>query len=136
MPSSQSHIRQGGSHSGIGQAAGPSANSQPVMAMPASRLARQSPSVPVQIQTPRAAPFLASNSIQGSALDQSGPDGSFNSQSEPNWQPTGRMRGSLSGRPYSDIVRRLIIEPTQSAQSARPQGQQPVRPSNASHFNL
>lgn len=39
---------------------------------------------------------------------------------EQNWQPAGRMRGSLSGRAFSDAYGHLIIQPTQSVQSARP----------------
>ncbi|XP_039055996.1 E4 SUMO-protein ligase PIAL2 isoform X2 [Hibiscus syriacus] len=42
--------------------------------------------------------------------------------SDQNWQPTGRMRGSLAGRAYSEALTHMMIQPTQSTQAAtRPQ---------------
>ena len=120
----RSHIQQGGSQSGIAQAAGAAASSLRSRVM--------APSVPVQNQTSRIASPYAADSARGLAGEQRGnvggmaqsvsrPEGSVNLQSEQNWRPTGRMRGSLSGRQYSEAVRQLIIEPSQSGQSARPQ---------------
>lgn len=140
---SRSHIQPGGSQAGIGQAAGTSSNSQPARVVPTAWVGRQSPSIPVQNQTSRAATSFAADSFRGLTGEQNGnvggtsqsmsrPDGSFNLPPDPSWRPTGRMRGSLSGRPYSDAVRQLIIEPTQSVQSARPQGSQPIGPSSVS----
>lgn len=55
--------------------------------------------------------------------------GSVDLSVEQNWQPVGRMRGSLSGRAYSDAYG-VIIQPTQAAQSARlPSHLSPTQPS-------
>lgn len=50
----------------------------------------------------------------------SGADGLVDLSSEQNWRPTGRMRGSLSGRAYSAAFNQFIIAPTQPTQAARP----------------
>ncbi|KAK4803662.1 hypothetical protein SAY86_003479 [Trapa natans] len=36
--------------------------------------------------------------------------------SEQNWRPAGRMRGSLKGRPFTDDISHLVIQPTKSSQ--------------------
>ena len=126
----ESHIQQGGLQGRIVQAAGANANNLRARVM--------APSVPVQNQTSRTASPYAAESFQGSAGEQRGnvgemaesiarPDGSLNLQSEQNWRPTGRMRGSLSGRQFSDAVRQLISEPSQSGQSVRPQLPRPAQ---------
>ena len=126
----RSHIQQGGSQSGIAQAAGAAASSLRSRVM--------APSVPVQNQTSRIASPYAADSARGLAGEQRGnvggmaqsvsrPEGSVNLQSEQNWRPTGRMRGSLSGRQFSDAVRQLISEPSQSGQSVRPQLPRPAQ---------
>ncbi|KAK4262817.1 hypothetical protein QN277_028325 [Acacia crassicarpa] len=119
--SSRSQIPLGSIRSGInGQAGGTPANGQPARDMNAGRVARQPAPLPIQNQTPRE----QGGNVIGPSQSTSRPDGSFNLQSESDWRPTGRMRGSLANRPYSDAVRQLIIEPTQSVQSARPLGPQ------------
>ncbi|KAI9108318.1 hypothetical protein K1719_020509 [Acacia pycnantha] len=122
--SSRSQIPLGGLRSGIGQAAGTPANGQPARDMNAGWVARQPAPLPIQNQTPRE----QGGNVRGPLQSTSRPDGSFNLQSESDWRPTGRMRGSLANRPYSDAVRQLIIEPTQSVQSARPLGPQSGQP--------
>lgn len=54
-------------------------------------------------------------------------NGSVNLPSEQNWQRAVRMRGSLTGRAYSESLRRLMSQPTQQAQPAT----QPSNPSPA-----
>ncbi|KAI9108345.1 hypothetical protein K1719_020536 [Acacia pycnantha] len=127
--SSRSQIPLGGLRPGIGQAAGTPANGQPARDMNAGRVARQPAPLPIQNQSPRE----QGGNVRGPLQSTSRPDGSFNLQSESDWRPTGRMRGSLANRPYSDAVRQLIIEPTQSVQSARPPGPQSGQPSSVSH---
>ncbi|XP_031391873.1 E4 SUMO-protein ligase PIAL2 isoform X1 [Punica granatum] len=52
-------------------------------------------------------------------------DGSGDLASEQNWRPAGRMRGSITGRPFSDEISQLVIQPTQPT---RPSGS--LAPSN------
>lgn len=47
-------------------------------------------------------------------------EGSGDLASDQNWQPAGRMRGSLTGRPFTDEISHLVIRPTQAS---RPGGQ-------------
>jgi E3 SUMO-protein ligase PIAS1 len=47
-------------------------------------------------------------------------DGLLGSTSEQSWRPSGRMRGSLSGQAYSAALSQFMIQPTQTAQTARP----------------
>ncbi|XP_057967545.1 E4 SUMO-protein ligase PIAL2 isoform X2 [Malania oleifera] len=108
----------------------------------AAQVPRQSPSVPVQIQTCRAGPSfpMPPDGFRGSVGEQRGnaggmvqpvsrADGVVDLTSEQNWRPTGRMRGSLSGQAYSAALSQfMIIQPTttQAAQSARPQPTPPT----------
>ncbi|GAB2273819.1 hypothetical protein Dimus_008593 [Dionaea muscipula] len=41
-------------------------------------------------------------------------------QSEQSWRPTGRMRGSLTGRAYSAALSQLMIQPTEQSQATAP----------------
>lgn len=96
-------------------------------------MARQPPMVAVQTQTPRAASYPGNvDGSRASAVEQrlniggvapaaSRPDTSADLASEQNWRPTGRMRGSLTGRVYSESLSQMMIQPTQSTQAARPQ---------------
>lgn len=99
-----------------------------------AQMTRQPPTVPVQVQTPSAGPRYPTTSVgvRGSVGDQrENVAGSMQSVMidnptdfplEQNWRPTGRMRGSLSGRAYSDALSHMMILPTQPvAQPARPQ---------------
>ncbi|KAJ7944972.1 E4 SUMO-protein ligase PIAL2 [Quillaja saponaria] len=127
----RSQIQQGGAQVGIGHAV-TSGSSQHPGVMAAAHMARQSPSVPVQNQASRVPGSFNVDSFRtpaGMAQSLSRTDG----LPEESWRPTGRMRGSLSGRPYSDALRELIIQPTQSVQTARsqtvhPSGIQPTQP--------
>lgn len=126
----RSQIHQGGTQGGISQSAG-SLNSQR-----ARMLLRQPPSVPVSVQSNRTPSPLGMNADrfrvpggeQRSNMGGTGTvqppitrvDGSIDLTAEQNWRPTGRMRGSLSGRAYSDALNQFIIHPTQPVQPARP----------------
>ncbi|KAL4570735.1 hypothetical protein LXL04_026396 [Taraxacum kok-saghyz] len=72
--------------------------------------ATQVPRTPAPIQTP--APSIPVTSIGDQRDSGSMVDG--------NWRPSGRMRGSLSGRAYSDALNQFIIQPNQPVQAARP----------------
>lgn len=48
------------------------------------------------------------------------PEGIANTSTEQDWRPTGRMRGSLSGKAYSEALNQYIIQPTQPVQLTRP----------------
>ncbi|GMQ05550.1 hypothetical protein CsSME_00050534 [Camellia sinensis var. sinensis] len=119
--------------SGVGQTSLPG-SSQRLMAsaLRAAQVARQPPSVPVHIPTTRASSSFPTNAdgFRASVGDQRGntgatlqqpatrTDGLADLPSEQNWRPTGRMRGSLSGRAYSDALNQFIIQPTQPVQAA------------------
>ncbi|KAJ7952244.1 E4 SUMO-protein ligase PIAL2 [Quillaja saponaria] len=117
-----SQIQQGGVHVGISHAANTGCSQHPGL-MAASHMARQSPSVPVQNQasrTPSSFPVDSFRTYAGTAQSVPRTDGT----SEESWRPAGRMRGSLSGRPYSAALRELIIQPTQPVQTTRSQHSQ------------
>lgn len=91
------------------------------------------PSVPVQIQTSRAGvsypasgngirtPAVELRTNVGGALPAvSGSESLADLPSEQNWRPTGRMRGSLSGQAYSAALNQFMSQPTQTAQAPRP----------------
>ncbi|KAL1834775.1 hypothetical protein ACET3Z_004426 [Daucus carota] len=80
---------------------------------------------PVQLQTtpmPRNVDaHRPSISNTGGNLQPVGtPEGTVNTSTEQDWRPTGRMRGSLSGRAYSEALNQYIIQPTQPVQPIRP----------------
>ncbi|OMP06119.1 Zinc finger, MIZ-type [Corchorus olitorius] len=137
--------QQGAAQVGLGHTAGN--NSIPTRFRPASQrpaqMARQSPMVAVQTQTPRppstySATVDRSRVSAGERLNMGGlapaasrADTSGDLASEDNWRPAGRMRGSLTGRAYSSALSQLMIQPTQSPQAARPQtnlSSPPARP--------
>ncbi|KAM7525808.1 hypothetical protein LguiA_015710 [Lonicera macranthoides] len=126
----RSQIHQGGTQGGVSQSPG-SLNSQR-----ARMMLRQPPSVPVSVQSNRTPSPLGMNTDrfrvpggeQRSNMGGTGTvqqpvtraDGPIDLTAEQNWRPTGRMRGSLSGRAYSDALNQFIIHPTQPVQPARP----------------
>lgn len=75
-------------------------------ARPATQISRQSSLAPPRVQT-STTPVRVDNLVDLT--------------SEQNWRPTGRMRGSLTGRAYADALRQFITQPSQSAQPTRPQ---------------
>lgn len=86
-----------------------------------TQIARQPPSTPVTIQ-PRLSPsppMVNADMLRASTQPVTRAEGPVDPATEQNWRPTGRMRGSLSGRAYSDALNQYIIQPTQPAQSAR-----------------
>ncbi|XP_040930207.1 E4 SUMO-protein ligase PIAL2 isoform X3 [Gossypium hirsutum] len=135
-PILRAQAQQGAAQVGVGYTAG-NVNSNPTRFMAASQrttqMARQPPMVAVQTQTPRAASYPGNvDGSRASAVEQrlniggvapaaSRPDTSADLASEQNWRPTGRMRGSLTGRVYSESLSQMMIQPTQSTQAARPQ---------------
>lgn len=126
----QSHIQQSGSRAGIVQAAGATASSQQARVTTAAQVARQSSSISVENQTDsiRGLTGEKRGNVGGPPQSVSRTDDLFNLQSEQNWRPTARMRGSLDGKELSDDLRQRIIAPTAQNQSSRLQGPQPVRP--------
>ncbi|KAG6781119.1 hypothetical protein POTOM_014004 [Populus tomentosa] len=136
LPLAPAQTQQGAAQVGVGNSAG-AANSQQSRLMVAAQLAaqraRQPPSVPVQIQTSGAgASYLTSaDGIRAPATEQrgnaggalpavSGTEGLVDLASEQNWRPTGRMRGSLSGRAYSAALKEFMVQPAQQTQTPRP----------------
>ncbi|KHG26304.1 E3 SUMO-protein ligase pli1 [Gossypium arboreum] len=135
-PILRAQAQQGAAQVGVGYTAG-NVSSNPTRFMAASQrttqMARQPPMVAVQTQTPRAASYPGNvDGSRASAVEQrlniggvapaaSRPDTSADLASEQNWRPTGRMRGSLTGRVYSESLSQMMIQPTQSTQAARPQ---------------
>ncbi|XP_057450014.1 E4 SUMO-protein ligase PIAL2-like isoform X2 [Lotus japonicus] len=105
--------RQGSSQAGIVQTAGTNSSLQQARFMAAAHASRQSQSSTAQYQSPAAAVQSVSR-----------PEDLFSSQPDQNWRPTRRMRGSidLGSQQYSEAVRQQIIMPTQPVQSSRPQG--------------
>ncbi|KAL3498910.1 hypothetical protein ACH5RR_041642 [Cinchona calisaya] len=71
-------------------------------------------------------------SAGGTSLPVPRSDVSVNLPPDQDWRPTGRMRGSLSGRAYSEALSQYIIQPTQQTQSARPPPNATSNQSNAS----
>ncbi|KAL4339682.1 hypothetical protein GQ457_08G032210 [Hibiscus cannabinus] len=133
-PLLRAQAQQGAPQVGIGYAAG-NVNSNRFVAASQrpTQMARQPPMVVVQTQTPRAAPSYAGNvdgrrisavekrlNMGGLAPVTSRADTSADLASEQNWRPSGRMRGSLTGRVYSEALNQMMIQPTQSTQAARP----------------
>ncbi|RDY09749.1 E4 SUMO-protein ligase PIAL2, partial [Mucuna pruriens] len=131
--------RQGSSQARVVPTAGATTHGHQAMGMIATQPARQSSSVLVQNQSSVGATSFATGLTgeqkRGNAAQSvSRPDELFSLQSEQNWVPTGRMRGSLDlSQRYDDSITQRIIAPSQqSVQSAqqsvqRSQGQQLVR---------
>ncbi|CAJ1927655.1 unnamed protein product [Sphenostylis stenocarpa] len=135
--------RQGISHARNVPAAGTTTHSQlQARGLTANQPARRTPPlVSVQNQSSVAGTPFATDSFQGLTGDKkrgntaqsvSRPDELFSSQSEQNWAPTGRMRGSLDlSQPYDESIAQRIITPTQT-QSSRPPAPQPLRRTSGS----
>lgn len=134
---SRTQVQQGGGQVGISHRAG-TTGSQPARYLVNQNRyhpqnSRQAPSVPVLNQTSRTGQSLpvSADGLRASTGEQRGnmggmsqavprADGLLDSTSEQNWRPSGRMRGSLSGRAYSEALSQFMIQPTQTAQTARP----------------
>ncbi|XP_048230058.1 E4 SUMO-protein ligase PIAL1 isoform X2 [Ricinus communis] len=103
------------------------------------QMTRQPPSVPVQIPTSRGTSYLNTDATRTSAIVQRGNVGELQvnsgtaavveKSSEHNWQPTGRMRGSLSSQAVS-AYKDLIIQPTQPTQTPQPSSSSNPSPPN------
>ncbi|GAB4857437.1 hypothetical protein Ancab_015346 [Ancistrocladus abbreviatus] len=106
-----------------------------------AQMVRQSTKMPANTQTPAAAGSIPMNSegLRATAAEQRGTTGGMvqsvsraeqliDLQSEQNWRPTGRMRGSLSGRAYSAALSQLMIQPTEPAQTPKPPSNLSVPP--------
>ncbi|GMI76433.1 PROTEIN INHIBITOR OF ACTIVATED STAT LIKE 2 [Hibiscus trionum] len=132
-PALRAQAQQGAAQVGIGYAAG-NVNSNPTRFIAASQratqMARQPPMAGVQTQTPRASPYPGN--VDGSRLAPA--TSRADSASEQNWRPTGRMRGSLTGRVHSEALSQMMIQPTQSTQDARPQTNITSPPSVPQHL--
>ncbi|KAI9174880.1 hypothetical protein LWI28_024056 [Acer negundo] len=140
-PFSRSSIPQGGAQPGVGHTAG-SRSSQNARVMLgaqraaglATQLVRQASTVPPQVPTSRTGSSyqVQTDGVRVPAGEQRvnieggvqavRADNVVDLTSEQNWRPTGRMRGSLSGRAYSEALSQFMIQqPTQQAQPARAQ---------------
>ncbi|KAJ0048869.1 hypothetical protein Pint_15086 [Pistacia integerrima] len=138
-PLSRTPTQQGSAAVGVGHIAGNGGTqrargmvSSPVAGRISNQMTRQPPTVPVQVQTSRKGPTYQANTEgarasageqrvnTGGLLQQIRAENSAELPSEQNWQPTGRMRGSLSGRAYSAALSQFMIQPTQPTQVARP----------------
>ncbi|XVE64772.1 hypothetical protein DITRI_Ditri07aG0128700 [Diplodiscus trichospermus] len=134
--------QQGAAQAVLGNTAS-NMNSTPTRFMASGqRMVRQPPTVAVQTPTSRVMSSYPGNTgasrastveqrlnMVGLAPAASRADTSADLASEQNWRPTGRMRGSLSGRAYSEALSQLMIQPSQSAQAARPQANLTPSPS-------
>ncbi|KAL8141613.1 hypothetical protein V2J09_014645 [Rumex salicifolius] len=76
---------------------------------------RQPPATPIQMQTSRPNPSSVPISAPPGWSSQpvSRTQDLVDVQTEQNWQPTGRMRGSLTGRAFSENLTPFVIRPTQ-----------------------
>ncbi|KAI8569676.1 hypothetical protein RHMOL_Rhmol02G0295700 [Rhododendron molle] len=129
-PSSQSSLNLARNHVPQG---GGTQSSQRMMgsAQQSGQVTRHPPSVPVPLQPTRASPPsfpMNPSRFSASVRDQRvNPGGTLQSAprtdsladlpADQNWQPAGRMRGSLSGRAYSEALSQ-IIQPTPPVQAA------------------
>ncbi|KHN35048.1 E3 SUMO-protein ligase pli1 [Glycine soja] len=118
--------RQGSSHARNVPTAGATTHRGMVPNQPA----RWTQSVSVQnLSTVAGTPFqgLTGEQRGNTAQSVSRPEELFSPQSEQNWTPTGRMRGSLDlSQLYDESIAQRIITPTQG-QNSRPPGPQPIR---------
>ncbi|KAL5168033.1 E4 SUMO-protein ligase PIAL2 [Glycine soja] len=118
--------RQGSSHARNVPTAGATTHRGMVPNQPA----RWTQSVWVQnLSTVAGTPFqgLTGEQRGNTAQSVSRPEELFSPQSEQNWTPTGRMRGSLDlSQLYDESIAQRIITPTQG-QNSKPPGPQPVR---------
>ncbi|KAF8379601.1 hypothetical protein HHK36_029042 [Tetracentron sinense] len=129
-------VQQGRALGGISRSAVCVANEHARLkaaAQRASQMSRQPPAVPVQLQAPRGGssfPMTANGQIasleeqrvnmRAMVQPASGADSLMELPLEQNWRPTGRMRGSLTGRAYSDALSQFITQPIHPPQAARP----------------
>ncbi|KAK1419135.1 hypothetical protein QVD17_28293 [Tagetes erecta] len=65
-------------------------------------------------------PVISSEEQRGLGQALSTQEASANATADQNWRPTGRMRGSLSGRAYSEAFSQSIFYPTQPIQATCP----------------
>lgn len=134
----RSQVHQGGVQSGIGTISGPAGGDLEARYIAAAQLSAQhqrmsqSSTTPL-IQASRPSPSVQSvtaDALRAGVRDQRGNMGvtaqpvaradTVDASAEQNWRPSGRMRGSLSGRAYSDALNQYIIQPTPPVQAARP----------------
>ncbi|XP_074333618.1 uncharacterized protein LOC141671325 isoform X2 [Apium graveolens] len=73
----------------------------------------------------------------GGTVQPTRPEDTVNTSTEQDWRPTGRMRGSLSGKAYSEALNQYITSPTQPAQLTRPLTNSVTSPSGipSPHFS-
>ncbi|KAI3931484.1 hypothetical protein MKW92_045060 [Papaver armeniacum] len=124
-PPHLSHMqnRQGGSHSNV--ASPPGGQHSRMMSQQHAQAARSLPVVPVELQPRRGSSSLMAGDGHRALIEQRGGNVEAGNQTFPrvnnssevtpeqNWRPAGRMRGSLSGRAFSDALSQNIILPSQ-----------------------
>ncbi|XP_019151669.1 PREDICTED: E4 SUMO-protein ligase PIAL2-like isoform X2 [Ipomoea nil] len=121
-PSLSRNNAQGSLQSGVGQARGVASGQhlQPTLA------AQRTAQIARPVQLSRAAPPLSANadsptpSLIGDQRGSTPGTVPVDLPTDQDWRPTGRMRGSLSGRAYNEALEQYIIRPTQQAQAPRP----------------
>ncbi|KAI3727671.1 hypothetical protein L6452_16289 [Arctium lappa] len=129
-PSTQ--VRVVGAHGGVNPMTSPPSN-QPQYSLAAIQRATnqflsRTPPTPAPIQTSGSSvPVTSTGEQRGSSVDASG---------EQNWRPSGRMRGSLSGRAYTEALNQFIVHPNQPVQAARPPVLNTPRPFIPPHLQV
>nr|GMC98161.1 E4 SUMO-protein ligase PIAL2-like isoform X1 [Ipomoea batatas] len=122
-PSFSRNNAQGSLQSVAGQARGVASGQhlQPTLA------AQRTAQIARPVQLSRAAPPLSANaadsprpSLIGDQRGSTPGTVPVDLPADQDWRPTGRMRGSLSGRAYNEALEQYIIRPTQQAQAPRP----------------
>ncbi|KAI3944655.1 hypothetical protein MKW98_021113 [Papaver atlanticum] len=121
---SRMQVRKGGSPSNV--ASRPKGKHSQMMSQQPSQSERFLPVVPVQLQPRRGSSSLMvggghkpligeqrERNMEAKNPDFTRVDKSSKVTPGQNWRPSGRMRGSLSGRAYSGALSQYIIQPTQ-----------------------
>ncbi|KAI3828807.1 hypothetical protein L1987_02917 [Smallanthus sonchifolius] len=103
----------------------------------AFRVGGWTPPVPAPLQTSLSStPVISSEEQTGVGQASRMQEGSANVPADQNWRPTGRMRGSLSGRAYSEAFSRSIVHPTQPVLAASPPVLNTPRPFIPHHLQV
>ncbi|XP_024993343.1 E4 SUMO-protein ligase PIAL2 isoform X2 [Cynara cardunculus var. scolymus] len=133
-PSSQPspQVRLIGAHGGGNPMTSPASNQPQYSLASIQRATNQflsrTPPTPSPIQTSGSSvPVTSMGEQRGNSVDASG---------EQNWRPSGRMRGSLSGRAYTEALNQFIIHPNQPVQAARPPVLNTPRPFIPPHLQV
>ncbi|KAI3691812.1 hypothetical protein L6452_31614 [Arctium lappa] len=103
-------------------------------AQQAIQIRSMTPSVRAPVQTSGSSVPVASSEVQGGPGEEA--PRVLEGSADQNQRPTRRMRGSLSGRDYSNALNQFIIHPTQPVQAARPPVLNAPRPVLPPHLQV